>query len=199
MSTYLDELFAAGVPELRYAWTWTDADPIDGSPSVSFATGMLVMTDLPLSRYYLRGPRRYVDSSVKDWQAQGLDLAPSSFPKVPRAAWVNQLMIIQTGAHYTVRYGNRTNFNVESGAFIPEVHDGGGFPGFAGDKTAVLIARIWLGVTSLVLSVPGAFFAGFSGHAQEDAKGFALKPSSPSLREKSATLPRLKQAVGTKT
>jgi hypothetical protein len=198
MSNYLDELFAAGVPELRYAWTWTDADPSDGSPSVAFATGMLVMTDAPLSRYYYRGPRRYVDSTVKDWQAQGLDLAPSSFPKVPRASWVNQLMIIRNGANYMVQYGNRTNFNVESGSYIPEVYDGGGFPGFTNDKTAVLVARIWLGVSTIVLSQPGAFFSGFTGHPQENAHAFPAKSSGQAVREKSRSLSRPQLAAAAK-
>jgi hypothetical protein len=166
MSTYLDELFTAGVPELYYAWTYTSVDPSSGEPSVSFATGKLVMTDAPLSRLYYRGPRRYIDSSVKLWQAQGLDLAPTSFPKVPRALWVNQLMIMQTGASYTVQYGNRQNFNTEFGLFVPEVYTGENFPGYPGDKAAILIARVWLGTDTIVLSQPGTFPYGFSGHMQ---------------------------------
>jgi hypothetical protein len=110
-------------------------------------------------------------------------------------------MIIQNGANYTVQYGNRTNFNVESASYIPEVYDGGGFPGITGDKTAVLIARIWLGVSTLVLSQPGAFvtgFTGLTGHSQDNAKAFVPKSSGQSLRGKSLARPRPKLAVSAK-
>ncbi len=67
MSNFLDDLFAARVPEIPYSWTYTSVDPFNGTPGVGFATGVLSFKEGIHFRRppYVSIPSRYVDSSVK--------------------------------------------------------------------------------------------------------------------------------------
>jgi hypothetical protein len=67
MGNALDDLFAAKIPKLAYAWTSTSIFPPTGQPLISFASGVLGFTEMPMSREFFVGPARYVDSDVKVW------------------------------------------------------------------------------------------------------------------------------------
>jgi hypothetical protein len=169
VTNFLDEIFSAKTPEVPYAWTFTDVNPTNGLPSVHFATGVLTFTDRPISHEYLLGPGRYVDSQVKVWGAEGIHANPSSFvPPGAPVGWVDQLMILPSSSGYMVLYGKRANFGVQVSSYMPEVSTGSGFPGFPNARTGVLTHQIWLGVSTIILTLPESF-SGLQGYGGSTA------------------------------
>jgi len=155
MNNVLDELFAAQVPTVPYALTFTDIDPSSRKPHVSLATGVMKFEKHIESGHvgsiglYLIN-RRYIDYELTMWHGEGIKFKPTEMNHV---TWPNALVLGGTPSAYYFRYYDKTH-PISEAQFYPEVTEGGSFPGYPSLKTAVLVSKFWLGAAVLVLGLP---------------------------------------------
>lgn len=122
MASFLDDCFAKKIPVLIYSWTWTDtgySDPAsDLGTSVAFATGALQLSHIShghavdmstrktTDEIDVFGSRRYIDSKVDLWGAEGLRMEPPAFK---RRAAPDYLIVQPSGTGVIITYGKHSD------------------------------------------------------------------------------------------
>ena len=155
MNIFFSNCFEQKVSQLNYAWTWAEVNPsLGGIPergipnllgSIAFATGVLELSEIKIHGMDLatKAPttetgvtvRRYMDTKVELWGAEGVRVGPSSIvpPKAPYKD-VDHLIVEPSGTGAIVTYGKRPN----SG--IPVYMDYHSFPNYPTFDKAVFFA-----------------------------------------------------------
>jgi hypothetical protein len=153
MPSVLDELFDAEIASVPYSMTITDIDPSQNQPAVAYATGTLkfrkelVPGQVGSTALYLLD-KYYRDDEFVIMSNHGIPINASWKPQ-----WADQLILRSASNGYYFRYQIKTTPNAGA-SFTPEISEGKGFPGFPHKRTAVLVAKLWLGAAVLVLSLP---------------------------------------------